>query len=58
MALKKIGVMWKKKDKNDKEFLSGALDLGVLGTVKLMLFQNNNKKAENDPDCTIHLLEE
>lgn len=27
--LKKIGVLWKKKDKNKEEFYSGSLDLGA-----------------------------
>ena len=48
-------VFWKKKDKNEKEFLSGSLDLGVLGTVSLAIFQNN-KTDDNQPDCTIHLM--
>jgi len=39
--LKKIGVLWKKRDKHEKENLSGSLDLGVLGTVNLAIFQNN-----------------
>jgi hypothetical protein len=55
MALKKIGVLWKKKDKMDRDFLSGTLDLGVLGTVQLLIFQNN-KIFDDQPDCTIHLV--
>ncbi len=53
--LKKIGVLWKKKDKHEKEYLSGSLDLGVLGKVSLAIFQNN-KSDDMQPDCTIHLL--
>lgn len=52
--LKRIGVLWKKKDKNKKEFYSGRLDLGALGTVQLAVFPNNNKR-ENQPDFAINL---
>jgi uncharacterized protein (DUF736 family) len=55
--LKKIGVLWKKKDKNKEEFYSGSLDLGVLGTVQLAVFPNNNKK-ENQPDFAINLMKD
>ena len=55
MAIKKIGALWKKKDKNKNDFYAGELDLGVLGKVNLAIFPNQ-KKEDNHPDFTIHLL--
>jgi len=55
--LKKIGVLWKKADKNKAEYLSGTIDAGVLGTVHLAVFPNKKKK-ENQPDFTINLMED
>ncbi len=56
MSLKKVGALWKKQDKNTGEFLSGMLDLGILGQARLMVFPNRFKKAENQPDATIQLV--
>ncbi|HPQ42905.1 MAG TPA: hypothetical protein PKZ42_01660 [Syntrophales bacterium] len=57
MALKQIGVLWKKQGKKTG-FLSGILDLGVLGKVNIGIFQNE-KEAEDasKPDATIVLFE-
>ncbi len=56
MGLKKIGALWSKEDKNKKPYLSGTLDLGVLGEVQIMIFQNKHKEEENQPDATISLI--
>ena len=56
MSLKKVGVLWKKKDKNDKEFYSGVLDAGVLGHITVMVFPNSFKENEDQPDATINLV--
>ena len=58
MALKKIGVLWKKSDKHGKDYLAGQLDLGVLGHVQIAVFDNTEKQNEQSPDATIHLFEE
>lgn len=58
MALKKIGVLWKKSDKHGKDYLTGQLDLGVFGKVQIAVFQNPEKQNEQSPDATIHLFEE
>lgn len=54
MALKKIGVLWRKTGK-DKDFLSGTLDLSVFGKANIMVFENTKKKSEKSPDYTIQL---
>ena len=55
MALKRIGVLWRKKDKNGKDYYSGNVDLGALGEIRVMVFENEPKQEENHPDWTIHL---
>ena len=58
MALKKIGALWKKSDKYGNDYLTGQLDLGVLGKVQIAVFQNPEKQNEQSPEATIHLFEE
>jgi uncharacterized protein (DUF736 family) len=58
MALKKIGALWKKSDKHGKDYLTGQIDLGVLGNVQIAIFQTQEKQNEQSPDATIHLFEE
>lgn len=55
MALKKVGVLWKKDSKQNKEYLTGALDLGALGQSRIMVFANE-KKSDKQPDYTISLV--
>ena len=58
MALKKIGVLWGKEGKNGK-YLTGTIDMGVLGKVNVAVFPNE-KTEEDDkkPDARIYLLED
>ena len=55
MALKRIGALWKKKDKKGKEFYSGNIELGALGDIRVMVFENEPKQEDNHPDWIIHL---
>jgi uncharacterized protein (DUF736 family) len=57
MGLKRVGALWGKKDKNKKEYLSGTIDLGGLGEMKIMVFKNE-KEEENHPDWVIQLIED
>ena len=57
MALKEIGVLWRKEGKKG-HYLSGTLNMGVLGKVNIAIF--NNEKGEGDekkPDGRIMLFE-
>ena len=57
MALKPIGNLWHKVGKKGN-FLSGTLDLGVLGTVNIGVFQNEKGEGdEKKPDARICLFE-
>jgi len=42
MALKNIGVLWR-KNKNNKSFLSGNIDNGIHGDISIMVFPNDKK---------------
>lgn len=55
MALKRIGALWTKKDKKGKDFMSGSVEMGALGHINVMIFQNE-KAEENHPDYTVHLI--
>ena len=57
MALKKIGALWKKSDKHGKDYLTGQLDLGVLGKVQIAVFNNSEKQNEQSPDASIHMFD-
>ncbi len=58
MALKEIGVLWRKEGKKGK-YLSGTIDIGVLGKVNVAIFPNE-KTEEDDkkPDARIYLFED
>ena len=57
MALKEIGVLWRKEGKKGP-YLTGTLDLGVLGKVNIAVFENEkNEGADKKPDARIMLFE-
>lgn len=37
------------------KYLSGELDLGAAGSVKIVIFKNDHKKEEKHPDHIIYL---
>jgi len=49
--------LWKKSDKNGKDYLTGQLDLGVLGKVQIAVFEYPEKLKEHSQDSTIHMFE-
>jgi uncharacterized protein (DUF736 family) len=51
MEIKKAA-MWKKLDKNGKEYFSIAIELNDGSKVSLALFENKFKKQDNHPDFT------
>lgn len=53
-----IGAGWKKRDKNDKPYISVAIDKELLPltideTKRLSLFPVNEKKNEKEPDFRV-----
>jgi uncharacterized protein (DUF736 family) len=57
MALKRIGALWNKKDKNNKDYMSGTVEMGALGHISVMVFPNE-KQEENHPDYSVCLVVE
>lgn len=55
MALKRIGVFWENQDPKTKTRYSGKIDLGALGEVDVIVF-DNEKEDEKHPDLTLHLI--
>ncbi len=56
-TFRRIGALWRKSAKkgtDKKDFFSGTIDLGVLGEVNIMVFENE-KTEKNQPDYTIHV---
>ena len=53
---KVVGALWIKefeKDGKKRKMMSGELDLGALGTVKIAVFKNEKKEKDNQPDYKI-----
>jgi uncharacterized protein (DUF736 family) len=55
MALKRIGALWTKTDKNKKNYMSGTVEMGALGHINVMIFPNE-KQEENHPDYSVCLI--
>ena len=55
--LKKIGVLWQRKAKNGRPFLSGFLDNGFHGEdIHRAIFRVHEKPSEKSPDFGMYLL--
>ena len=53
---KVVGALWInefEKDGKKRKMMSGELDLGALGTVKIAVFKNEKKEKDNQPDYKI-----
>ena len=49
----KLTGLWKYRDRNNNDYLSGSIGPNV----KVLVFQNGNKKDEKDPDFVLYLAE-
>ncbi len=47
---KRVMALWKRVTKDNTEYFSAELDLGVLGKVNLAIFPNDKKTDEKHPD--------
>ena len=56
--MKQVGLLWKKQGKKG-DYLTGFLDLGVLGQISIAIFQNEKIEGEEKkPDAKIVLFSE
>ena len=55
-SAKQIGALWRHQKEGVGSFLSGTLDMGALGSVPIVIFQNQRKEeGSNQPDYRIML---
>lgn len=51
--MKRVGQAFKAMSKADKPYIKIELDLGVLGSIKAMMFVNEKKTSPEQPDYSI-----
>ncbi len=56
MTNRKIGALWSKKTEAGKEYFSGVIS-DVRDEIQIVVFQNDKKQNENQPDYDILLSE-
>jgi len=55
---KRVGALWANKAKESgKSYLAGYIDLGIFGQAKVVIFKNDKKEKENQPDYNVVLSE-
>ena len=56
MPNRRIGALWSKKAKEGQEYFSGVIS-DLRGDIQIVVFRNDSKKNENQPDYNILLSE-
>ena len=56
MANKKIGALWSKTTSEGQEYFSGVIS-DLRGEIQIVVFKNDKKESENQPDYDILLSE-
>ena len=56
MTNRKIGALWSKKSSEGKEYLTGVIS-DLRGEIQIVVFRNDKKENENQPDYDILLSE-
>ncbi len=51
----KIGALWLNQSEEKKAYLSGVVDTGLLGQIRVVVFKNELKDKDNQPDFHILL---
>ena len=52
----KIGALWKNQSRDSKiPFLSGIINAGLLGQIRVVVFKNELKEKDKEPDYHILL---
>lgn len=54
--MKKLGVLWL-KEKEGKKYFTGNLEVSYKEVIPLIVFKNEKKTADNQPDYIIYLSE-
>ena len=56
MSNRKIGALWSKKTSEGKEYFTGVIN-DLRGDIQIVIFKNDKKENENQPDYDILLSE-
>ena len=56
MANKKIGALWSKETTEGLEYFTGVIS-DLRGEIQIVVFKNDKKESENQPDYNILLSE-
>ena len=56
MANRKIGALWGKKTKDGQKYFTGVIN-DLRGDIQIVVFRNDKKENENQPDYDILLSE-
>lgn len=56
MPNRKIGALWSRKTKEGQEYFSGVIS-DLRGDIQIVVFRNDRKENENQPDYNILLSE-
>ncbi len=56
MTNRKIGALWSKKTTDGKEYFTGVIS-DLRGEIQIVVFKNDKKENENQPDYDILLSE-
>lgn len=55
---RKVGALWKNESSKDKKsYLAGFVDMGIMGQQRVVIFKNELKEKDNQPDYHILLSE-
>lgn len=53
-----VGHLWKKEDKDGREFFAGVISLGLFGEIPIVIFPEKNKETAASPDFVIRVAKE
>lgn len=51
---KSIGALWKKESKDGKIYFSGNIEIAEGNKIRVVVFANDRKKNEREPDYRIY----
>ena len=54
--MKKLGVLWQ-KEKEGKKYFTGNIEISYKETIPLIVFKNEKKEKEMQPDYIVYLSE-
>lgn len=53
-----VGHLWKKKDKDQRDYFAGVISLGLFGEIPIVIFPETKKDTDAAPDFVIRVAKE